>query len=156
MIDTTDRADWLTEAQPVAERVAAALSGLTFKRHIYAALKKLGFKPFTKKAEGTSAGIRPRVLGDFVVKSMYVAEEYDAKFCLPTLILGCNGFEPLPDGGKVSEQNIVLQPLCDNDMRRITPLWRRDNSPCDELNDFIEAVPNNIGIWKGKVGLLDW
>ena len=108
MIDPTDRADWLTEAQPVAERVAAALSGLTFKRHIYAALKKLGFKPFTKKAEGTSAGIRPRVLGDFVVKSMYVAEEYDAKFCLPTLILGCNGFEPLPDGGKVSEQNIVF------------------------------------------------
>lgn len=156
MIDLTDRTNWLAEAQPVAEQVAAALSGLTSKRHIYAALKKLGFKPFAKKAEGTATGIRPRVRGDFVVKSMFVVDWYAPEFCLPTLILKGDRFVPLLEKMPHLETEIVLQPLCDNDMRRISPMWLKDESPCDELNGFVEAAPNNIGIWKGKVCLLDW
>lgn len=156
MIDPTERLNWITEAQPLAERIADALSGLTSNRHIYAALRKLEFKPFSKRLERTAAGISPRVSGDFVVKSMHVSEGYDPKFCLPTLVLRGESFVPLQTGHKQSEKEIVLQPLCYNDIRRISSLWLRDDSPFDELNDFLEAAPTNIGIWKGKPVMLDW
>lgn len=156
MILKSDREAWFVEAEPMAERIASALSGLKSKAHIYAALEKLGFQPFRKRTMGSAKGIKPRTDGVFVVKSMYVVDGYSAKFCLPTLVMASGRFEPLLDGHKVSEDYVVLQPLCDNDMRRITPLWEKENSPCDELNDFIEAAPNNIGIWKWRVCLLDW
>lgn len=140
----------------MAERIAVALSGLTSNRHIYAALRKLGFSFFPKKVSGTSEGIKPMILGGYVVKSMYVNEGYDPKFCLPTLILRKGKFLPLQRGQKQTEREVVLQPLCDNDMRRITPLWLKQGGPCEELNGFLESAPNNIGIWRGKPVMLDW